>query len=148
MKQDGMPNANYRRDDIPAWINALSGLVALILLFQSVSAYLVPSWAYGAFDLDLSANRQVMMTLGGRNVVMLLLTVAAVRSQNAMFLAYSFLMHLIRELQDMFIVPYFAGFTTAKGIGTFAIFVFVFVVPYFIALRTLRKLAARPDSPR
>ena len=146
MTHDDRPNANYRRDPIPVWINFLSGLVALILLFQSVSAYLAPSWAYAGFDAGPSANRHVMATLGGRNVVMLLLTLAALRSQNAMFLTYSFLMHLIRELQDMFIAPYFAGFTTPKGIGTFTVFVCVFVVPYLLALRTLRTLAARADS--
>src|SRR5262245_42081550 len=93
----------------------------------SLSAYLAPNWAYGAFDLSTRANQEVMMTLGGRNVVMLAVTLMALRSQNAMFLAYSFLMHFVRESQDMFIVPYFAGFTTAKGIGTFAIFLLVFM---------------------
>ena len=146
MTHDNRPNANYRRDSIPMWITILSGLVALILLFQSASAYLAPDWAYPGFDLGSSANRHVMATLGGRNVVMLLLTIAALRSQNAMFLAYSFLMHLFRELQDMFIAPYFVGFTTPQGLGTFAAFVCVFVVPYLFAIRTLRTLAARADA--
>ena len=140
------PNANFRRDKIPVWIYILSGLVALILLFQSVSAYFAPAWAYGAFDFSTGANRQVMMTLGGRNVVMLLLTLAAIRSRNAMFLVYTFLMHLFREVQDMFIGPYFLGFTTPSGIGTLLTFLIVFVIPYIFAIRTLRSLAARPES--
>jgi hypothetical protein len=68
----------------------------------------------------------------------------AVQSRNAMFLAYSFIMHLGRELQDMLIVPYYAGFTTPKGMGVFAVFLIVFVIPELFALLKLRKLAALP----
>jgi hypothetical protein len=137
------PNANFRRDEIPLWINGISILVAAILTFQSISAYVNPSWAYGLFDNTTLANQQVMTVLGGRNVVMLLLTLLALRSQNAMFLTYTFIMHLIREAQDMFIVPYFEGFTTIKGIGIFLTFLLVFVIPYLFAIKKLRTLAAK-----
>lgn len=139
------PNANYRRDPIPLWINALSILVMLILLYQSVSAYFNPAWAFGSFDNSTSANQEVMKTLAGRNVVMLLLTLMAVKSQNAMFLAYSFLMHLIREVQDMFIHPYYAGFATATGIMMVASFLLVFIIPYVFAIKKLRTLAMVAD---
>lgn len=134
-------SANFRRDKIPFWINGISILVACILLFQSISAYLNPSWAYGLFDNSTPANQQVMMTLGGRNVVMLLLTLMALRSQNAMFLAFTFFMSLFRELQDMLIVPYFAGFTSVAGMSTFVTFLIVFVIPYVLAIRKLREIA-------
>lgn len=138
------PNANYRRDQIPRWIFALSALLALILAFQSYSAYFDPALAFGSFGLDTMVNRQVMSTLGGRNVVMLALTLMAMQSRNAMFLAYTFIMHLGRELQDMFIVPYYAGFTTAKGMSLFAVFLVVFVIPELLALLKLKKIAALP----
>ena len=139
------PNANFRRDIIPFWINALSILVILILALKSISAYFYPGLAYANFDASTLANQKAMMELAGRNVVMLLLTIAALRSQNAMFLTYSFLMHLIRELQDMLIVPYYVGFTSVQGIGIFFVFLFVFVIPYLFALKKLRTLAALPD---
>jgi len=62
-----------------------------------------------------------MSTLAGRNVNMLL-TLWAMHSRNALFLSFSFLMHVSRELQDMFIAPQYAGFMTAKDMGIFLIF--------------------------
>ena len=138
------PNANFRRDVIPRWIYAISTLLALILAFQSYSAYFAPALAYGSYGPDTAANLQVMSTLGGRNVVMLALTLMAMQSRNAMFLAYTFIMHLGRELQDMFIVPSYAGFTTPKGIGLFVVFLVVFVIPELCALLKLKKIAALP----
>ncbi len=138
------PNTNYRRDQIPLWIYLLSGLLALILAFQSYSAYFDPSLAYGTLGLDTDANKQVMSTLGGRNVVMLLLTLMAMKSGNSMLLAFTFIMHLAREGQDMFIVPYYAGFTTIQGIMTFCSFLFIFVIPELLALLKLKKIAAMP----
>lgn len=41
----------------------------------------------------------------------------------------------------MFIGPYFAGFLTPKGMGTFLVFLVAFVVPYVLALKQLRALA-------
>ena len=62
-----------------------------------------------------------MSTLAGRNVNMLL-TLWAMHSRNALFLSFSFLVHVSRELQDMFIAPQYAGFMTAKDMGIFLIF--------------------------
>ena len=139
------PNANFRRDPIPKWINALSLLIVLILALQSFSAWFDPSLAFGDYNSDTLSNQRAMSTLAGRNVVMLALTLMALQSQNAMFLAYSFLMHLIRELQDMFIVPYYHGFTTPKGMAVFCVFLIVFVIPELLALLKLKNLAAKPD---
>jgi hypothetical protein len=131
----------FRRDAIPLWINILSGLIVLILSFQSISAYFAPSLAYGAFDLGSVANQQVMTTLGGRNVVMLVATLYALRAQNASLLAVTFVMHFAREAQDMIIVPYYAGFLTPAGLGQFVTFVVVFTIPELLALLRLQRIA-------
>lgn len=136
-------NANCRRDPIPKWINALSLLIVLIVLilaFQSFSAWFDPSLAFGEFNSGTLANQRAMSTL-----VMLLLALMAMQSQNAMFLAYSFLMHLIRELQDMLIVPWYHGFTTPKSMAVFFLFLIVFVIPELLALLKLKELAPKPD---
>lgn len=133
-----------RKDPIPVWINALTLLIAAILAFQSYSAYMDPALAFGDYAADTVAQQRVIATLAGRNATMLLLTVLALASQDARVLAWSFVMHLARELQDMFIVPYHHGFTTPKGMAIFCVFLFVFVIPEIIATRTLRRLASLP----
>ena len=55
--------------------------------------------------MDSPAHRHVMSTLAGRDVAMLLLTLWAMQTRNTLFLSFSFLMHVSRELQDMFIAP-------------------------------------------
>ena len=134
-----------RRDVIPRWINVLSGVIALILTFQCVSAFFAPSLAYGAFDLSAAANRQAMATLGGRNVAMLAATLYALRAQSAALLSVTFVMHFAREAQDMFIVPYYEGFLTRAGIGQFVTFLAVFTGPELLALRRLQRIAN--DAP-
>lgn len=141
MNSSTKPNANFRRDSIPVWINVLVVIVALILLFQGISAYLNPQWYYAGFDASTTANSQAMTLLAGRNITMFLLVLAALRSQNAMFLAFIILMGIFREGQDMFIVPYYLGFGTMAGISTFFSF-FLFMVPYVLAIKKLRKIAA------
>lgn len=135
----------FRRDAIPLWINILSGVIVLILAFQSVSAYFAPSLAYGAFDSSSAANQQVMATLGGRNVVMLAATFYALRAQNASLLSVTFVMHFAREAQDMIIVPYFAGFLTPAGVGQFVTFVVVFTIPELLALLRLQRISSDCD---
>ena len=49
------PNANYRRDKIPMWINILTVVVICILIFQMISAFVNPTWAYGTFE-NIDAN--------------------------------------------------------------------------------------------
>lgn len=143
MKTQSAPNANYRRDKIPMWINILSGVVILILLFQMISALFNPSWAYGAFDGSTESNRQVILTLAGRNLTMILVTVSALRSQNAMFLAFTFLMGIVREFYDMALVLYMGGFTAGSLLQASSFL--IFLIPYVLALKKLRALAAKPD---
>lgn len=88
-----MANSNYRRDKIPLWINILSIIVIMILVFQMYACFFNPSLAYGAFE-NIDANRQAILTLAGRNFVMIVVTLLALKSQNAMFLAFTFLTQL------------------------------------------------------
>lgn len=69
--------ANLRRDAIPLWINALSGIVILILLFKTYSALANP------IDGGTVANQKVLWELGGRDIAMIAATLMALRSQNA-----------------------------------------------------------------
>jgi hypothetical protein len=136
------PTANYRRDNIPMWINVLTIVVIGILLFQMISAFINPSWAYGAFE-NIDVNRQAILTLAGRNFVMIVVTLLALKSQNAMFLAFTFLINFAREFYDMVLVGYLDHFSL-KGIGMMATFL-VFLIPYVFALKKLRLLAAKTD---
>lgn len=145
MTNDVIPTTDLRQEAIPIWINCLTVLIIFILAFQSYSAYLDTSLAFGGYSLDSIANKEVMSKLAGRNVVMLLLTLMALQSQNPVFLAFTFLMHLLRELQDMFIVPYYHGFATPKGMAVLCVFLFVFVILEFLVLLKLKKLAAKPE---
>ncbi|MBV6429584.1 MAG: hypothetical protein KIPDCIKN_04144 [Haliscomenobacter sp.] len=136
-------NANYRRDKIPMWINILSGIVVLILVFKTYSAFANPSLAYGAIEGNVLANQKVLWELAGRNIAMIVATVLALRSQNAMFLAFTMMINLVREGFDMFMGIRFSGGDMGQIMqaGSFL----VFLIPYFIALGKLRKLAALPE---
>jgi hypothetical protein len=136
------PNSNYRKDKIPLWINVLTIFVISILVFQMISAFINPTWAYGAFE-NIDANRQAILTLAGRNFVMIVITLLALKSQNSMFLAFTFLMNFTREFYDMILVGYLDHFSL-KGIGMMTTFL-VFLIPYVIALKKLRQLASQKD---
>lgn len=138
---DKTRSPNFRRDSIPLWINLLSGVVLVILTFQVYSALLSPDMAFGAFDASVKANYQALVMLAGRNVVMIAVTLAALRSQNSMFLAYTFMMHFVREAWDMGMVPFFAEGSIVAVAAQTASFL-IFLVPYVFALKKLRKLAA------
>lgn len=134
--------ANFRSNKIPIWINALNILVVMILSFQLISIFINPSWAYGSFDSSLDVNHQVILFLGGRNLVMIVVIVLALLSQNAMFLFFTYLMNIVREVYDTFVFAYFNGVTSVKSIINILVFILVFIIPYYIALKKLRKLAA------
>jgi len=136
------PNANYKRDKIPVWINILTVVVICILIFQMISAFINPSWAYGTFE-NSDANKQAILTLAGRNFVMIVVTLLALKSQNSMFLAFTFLMNFVREFYDMLLVGYLDNFSL-KGIGMMVTFL-VFLIPYVFALKKLRQLASKND---
>jgi hypothetical protein len=137
-----MDNFNYRRDKIPMWMNVLSVIVIVILFFQMYACYFNPSLAYGTFE-NIDANRQAILTLAGRNFVMIVVTLFALQSQNAMFLFFTFLINFAREFYDMLLVGYLDHFSM-KGIGMMATFL-VFLIPYYFALKKLRQLAAKND---
>jgi uncharacterized membrane protein len=125
------------------WINILSGIVVLILVFKTYSAFANPSLAYGAIDGSVLANQKVLWELAGRNIAMIVVTLMALRSQNAMFLAFTMIIGLVREGFDMFLGIRFSGGDVGKVMqaGSFLIF----LVPYFLALRKLRGLAKQPE---
>jgi uncharacterized membrane protein len=114
----------------------------MILVFQMYAFFFNPSLAYGAFE-NIDANRQAILTLAGRNFVMIVVTLLALKSQNAMFLAFTFLMNFAREFYDMILVGYLDHFSM-KGIGMMATFL-VFLIPYVFALKKLRQLASKND---
>lgn len=137
-----MENLNYRRDKIPMWINLLTGIVIAILIFQTYACFFNPSLAYGTFE-NIDVNRQTILNLAGRNIAMIVVTFMALKSQNAMFLAFTFLMNFVREFYDMILVGYLDHFSM-KGIGMMATFL-VFLIPYGIALKKLLQLASQKD---
>lgn len=136
------PNANFRQDKIPMWINIITIVVIGILVFQMLSAFINPSWAYGTFE-NIDANRQAILTLAGRNFVMIVVTLLALKTQNAMFLAFTFLMNFTREFYDMILVGYLDHFSL-KGIGMMLTFL-VFLIPYIFALKTLRQVSSKTE---
>jgi uncharacterized membrane protein len=137
-----MRNSNFRRDKIPLWINVISIVVIAILVFQMYACYFNPNLAYGEFQ-NIEVNRQAILKLAGRNFVMIVVTLLALKSQNAMFLAFTFLMNFAREFYDMLLVGYLDHFSM-KGIGMMATFL-VFLIPYVLALKKLRQLASKND---
>lgn len=71
--------------------------------------------------------------------MMAVISLLALVLQNPAFLCFAFLMHSLRELQDMFIVP----MTNPAGNGRIAIFfvfLFVFAIPEIMAVITLYKM--------
>jgi len=135
-------NTNYSRDKIPTWISIITVVVIGILLFQMYACFFNPSLAYGTFE-NIDANRQAILTLAGRNFVMIVITLLALKSQNALFLALTFLMNFAREFYDMILVGYLDHFSL-KGIGMMLTFL-VFLIPYIFALKKLRQLASKTD---
>jgi len=135
-------NTNYSRDKIPTWINIITVVVIGILLFQMYACFFNPSLAYGTFE-NIDANRQAILTLAGRNFVMIVVTLLALKSQNSMLLVFTFLMNFAREFYDMILVGYLDHFSL-KGIGMMLTFL-VFLIPYVIALKKLRQLASKTD---
>jgi hypothetical protein len=121
------------------WINILSGIVVLILLLKTYSAFANPSMVYGAIDGSVVANQKVLWELAGRNIAMIVVTLMAIRSQNAMFLAFTMIINIVREGFDLFMGIRFANGDTAQIFQAFSFL--LFLIPYFIALRKLRQIA-------
>lgn len=124
------------------WINIISIIVIAILVFQMYACYFNPSLAYGTFE-NIDANQQAILTLAGRNFVMIVVTLLALKSQNAMFLTFTFIMNFAREFYDMLLVGYLNHFSM-QGIGMMATFL-IFLIPYVFALKKLKLLTSKND---
>lgn len=131
-------NANFRRDKIPVWINILSGIVILILLFITYSALVNPALAYGLVDGTIEATKKVLWELAGRNIAMLVITILALHSQNAMLLAITMIINIVRESFDMYLGIHFSNGDTKQILEAF--FFPIFLILYFIALGKLKHI--------
>ena len=120
---------------ISLWINILQVVILAILSFQTYACYFNPKLIYPNFVLDKTTT-QMIYTLAGRNAVMMVISVIALVRQNPRFYSFAFIMHSLRELQDMFIVP-----LTGGGLAVFFVFLIVFVIPEIAAYIKLNKIA-------
>lgn len=130
---------NLKKHKIPIWINFLSGIIILILIFKSYSAFANPGLVYGTVDGDLVANQKVLWELAGRNITMIVITTLALRSQSAMFLAFTMIINIVREGFDMFMGIRFSDGNLSQILVAMSFL--IFLIPYFFALRKLMKLA-------
>ena len=120
---------------IPLCINILQVVILAILSFQTYACYFNPQAAYPDAATD-SATRAVVYILAGRNAVMMVISIIALVRQNPRFYSFAFLIHSLRELQDMFIAP-----LTGGGVAVFFVFLFVFTIPEILAYFKLNKMA-------
>jgi hypothetical protein len=124
---------------IPLWINILQVVILAILSFQTYACYFNPVLLYPEITVDANSAKMIYV-LAGRNAVMMVISIIALVRQNPRFYSFAFLMHSLRELQDMFIVPLTGG-TGGAAIGIFFVFLFVFVIPEITAFIKLGKMA-------
>lgn len=117
----------------PIWINIVNLVVIIILSVKTYSAFFHPSLVYGVANNQGTQN--ALLELGGRNIVMITITLVAMFSKSLELLRFVFIMHFFREGIDMLL---FSG-TTHKGIITFMMFG-GFLAIYVVAYRTLTKL--------
>ena len=120
---------------IPIWINILQVVILGILTFQTYACYINPEMFYPGAVTN-AASRQVLYVLGGRNALMAIISLIALIRQNPRFYSFAFLMHSLREAQDMFIAP-----LTSGQYFVFFIFLFVFTIPEILAYLKLNKMA-------
>jgi|CXWL01.1.fsa_nt_gi hypothetical protein len=120
---------------IPVWINILQVLILAILTFQTYACYFNPSLLYPGFTVD-EVTAKTIYVLAGRNAVMMVISIIALVKQDPRFYSFAFLMHSLRELQDMFIVP-----LSGEPFFIFFVFLFVFVIPEIAAYFKLNKMA-------
>jgi len=121
---------------IPLWINILQVVILAILSFQTYACYFNPELIYPGMTIDAS----VIYVLAGRNAMMAAISLLALIRQNPRFYSFAFLMHSLRDLQDMFIAP-LTGEPGGAAIGTFFVFLIVFVIPEILAYFKLNKMA-------
>ena len=120
---------------IPIWINVLQVVILAILSFQTYACYFNPKLIYPDFVFDANTSKMIY-TLAGRNAVMMVISMIALIRQNPRFYSFAFLMHSLREAQDMFIAP-----LTSGQYFIFFVFLFLFTIPEILAYIKLNKRA-------
>lgn len=123
---------------IPGWISFINIIVLIILIFQVYAGIANPSMAYGSFQ-NIEPNRQAILTLVGRNLVMIIITIAAMLSKKPQLLQWVFLLNICRELYDMLLIGYLQHFS-AQGLIWMSSFL-IFLIPYYLAFRKLGHLS-------
>lgn len=119
---------------IPGWITFINLVVLVILVFQVYAGMVNPSMAYGSFQ-NIEPNRQAILTLAGRNLVMIIVTIAAMLSKKPQLLQGIFLMNICRELYDMLLVGYLQQFSAQAWMWMSSFL--IFLIPYYVAYRKL-----------
>lgn len=125
---------------VPVWMLVVNGFVVAILAFKVWACFASPESLFGA-DAWAAGATAGMRELGGRNLAMLVLSLAAFVRPRAL-LPSVFLLGLVRESVDMILVPVNVGISGAS-LAQAASFL-LFLVPYGLGLR---GLAARPGEP-
>lgn len=120
---------------IPVWINILQVVILTILTFQTYACYFNPQLLYPGITVDENSAKMIYV-FAGRNAMMAVISVIALVRQNPRFYSFAFLMHSLRDFQDMFIAP-----LTGGGIVVFFVFLIVFVTPEIFAYLKLNKMA-------
>jgi len=115
----------------------VNALIVAILSFKVWASFASPTSLFGA-DAWAAGATAGMRELGGRNLAMLVLSLAAF-VRPAQLLPAVFLLGLVREGVDMILVPVNAG-VSAASLGQASSFI-LFLVAYVVGLR---KLAVRP----
>lgn len=129
---------------IPIWINILQVVILAILSAQAFALFFNPSQLYAGLVVD-DATRPMIFVLAGRNVVMALISLLALIRQEPRFYSFAFLMHALREVQDMLFVPLtLSGDASGGAVMIFLVFLIIFVIPEITAFFRLNKLANQP----
>jgi hypothetical protein len=134
------------RAKIQHWINAIQVIIIVILFFQTFACYVQPDLLYGGLRVEGAAMRQAITVLAGRNAMMAVVSIWALVSQNPRLLLFAFVMHFLREGQDMFIVPLTPIEGAPPPVLNFFMFLVPFVIPEALALNKLRKLVAEQPA--
>lgn len=124
-----------KKNSIPFWISLLNGIVVLILLVKTYSAFFNPAMAYGSIDFSKTAESRVLWELAGRNIAMIALGLSALFFQNALLLSACMLMGIFRESFDMFLAIHFSNLSSAEILQ--ALSFLIFILPYAAALKKL-----------
>lgn len=128
------PFVKKTRASIPGWITFINVVVLVILVFQVYAGMVNPSMAYGSFQ-NIEPNRQAILTLAGRNLVMIIVTITAMLSKKPQLLQGIFLMNICRELYDMLLVGYLQQFSAQAWMWMSSFL--IFLIPYYLAYRRL-----------